>query len=111
MIKKYLKWLVVGTMVALTACTSPKEILYLQDVDPIKAQQIDQKYEVIIHSDDMLSIMVNCKDEELALPFNMPVVTYQVGGTASGGASQRVLGYLVSTKGDIDFPILGTLPV
>jgi len=111
MIKKYLKWLVVGTMVALTACTSPKEILYLQDVDPIKEQQIEQKYEVIIHSDDMLSIMVNCKDEELALPFNMPVVTYQVGGTASGGASQRVLGYLVSTKGDIDFPILGTLHV
>ena len=57
MIKKYLKWLVVGTMVALTACTSPKEILYLQDVDPIKEQQIEQKYEVIIHSDDMLSIM------------------------------------------------------
>ena len=53
--------------------------------------------------------MVNCKDEELALPFNMPVVTYQVGGTTAGGAQQRVLGYLVNTTGDIDFPILGTI--
>jgi len=98
-------------VVALTACTSPKEILYLQDVDPLKEQQIEQKYEVIIHGDDKLSIMVNCKDEELALPFNMPVVTYQVGGAISGGSQQRVLGYLVNTNGDIDFPILGTLHV
>lgn len=111
MIKKYFKWLVAGMVVALTACTSPKEILYLQDVDPLKEQQIEQKYEVIIHGDDMLSIMVNCKDEELALPFNMPVVTYQVGGTTAGGSQQRVLGYLVNTNGDIDFPILGTLHV
>ena len=57
MIKKYFKWLVAGMLVALTACTSPKEILYLQDVDPLKEQQIEQKYEVIIHGDDMLSIM------------------------------------------------------
>lgn len=95
-----------------TACTSPKEVLYLQDVEPYKQQEIEQKYKVIIHSDDLLSIMVNCKEPELALPFNMPMVTFQLGTT--GGVlngQQRVLGYLVDSNGDIDFPVLGKMHV
>ena len=54
-----------------------------------------------------MAILVNSKDPELALPFNMPVVTYQIGSTTSG--QQRLLGYLVDQNGDIDFPILGRL--
>jgi polysaccharide export outer membrane protein len=83
--------------------------VYLQDVDPFKQQEIIQNYEVIIHQDDLLSIMVNSKDHELALPFNMPMVSYQIGNQSS--AQQRVLGYLVDSKGNIDFPILGTIKV
>lgn len=99
-------------MVLATACTSRKEIVYLQDVVPLKQQEIDQKYEVIIHSDDLLSIMVNSKDPELALPFNLPMVTYQLGTNGGIGSSQqRVLGYLVDNAGNIDFPILGEIYV
>src|SRR5699024_3153780 len=46
---------------------------------------------------------------ELALPFNMPVVTYQIGAQTT--AQQRLLGYLVDQNGDIDFPILGKIHV
>lgn len=109
---KFAKLIVVCMMVLATACTSQKEVLYLQDVIPLKQQEIEQKYEVIIHSDDLLSIMVNSKDPELALPFNMPMVTYQLG--TNGGVSssqQRVLGYLVNGDGNIDFPILGEIHV
>lgn len=108
--KEFLKLMFVCIVLGLTACTSPREVLYLQDVEPLKQQPIDQKYEMKIHGDDLLSIMVNSKDPELALPFNMPMVTYQLG--ANGGVSngqQRVLGYLVDTNGDIDFPILGKI--
>lgn len=107
-----LKQMIVCLAVLLTACTSPRQVIYLQDVEPLKQQQIEQKYEMKIHGDDLLSIMVNSKDPELALPFNMPMVTYQLG--TNGGASngqQRVLGYLVDTNGDIDFPILGKIHV
>lgn len=96
-------------MVALTACTSPKEVLYLQDVVPLKQNVIDQKYEVFIHRDDLLAIMINSKDPELAMPFNMPMVTYQVGSENPG--QPRVLGYLVDANGDINFPILGKIHV
>lgn len=106
---KYLKCILVCIVVLFTACTSPKQIVYLQNAVPLKQQEISQKYESIIHSDDLLAIMVNSRDQELALPFNMPMVTYQL-GTASVG-QQRVLGYLVDTNGEIDFPILGKIHV
>ena len=96
-------------VILFSACNSTKEVVYLQDVVPLKQQDIERKYEVFIQEDDLLSIMVNSKDPELALPFNMPLITYQIGSESSG--QQRVLGYLVDTNGDIDFPILGKLHV
>lgn len=108
MLKKYVTYLLLCMAVFFTACTSTKKIIYLQDVVPLKQQEIEQKYEVIIHSDDLLAIMVNSRDPELAMPFNMPMVTFQLGTLGSSG-QQRVLGYLVDTNGDIDFPILGRI--
>ncbi|MBP3517657.1 MAG: polysaccharide biosynthesis/export family protein [Parabacteroides sp.] len=96
-------------VVLCTACASSKKVVYLQDVVPLKQQDIQQKYEVYIHDDDLLAIMVNSKNPELALPFNMPMVSYQIGSQSA--PQQRVLGYLVDTNGDIDFPILGKLHV
>ena len=96
-------------VVLCTSCASSKKVVYLQDVVPLKQQDIEQKYEVYIHNDDLLAIMVNSKNPELALPFNMPMVSYQLGSQSV--PQQRVLGYLVDTNGDIDFPILGKLHV
>lgn len=93
----------------LTACTSSKKILYLQDVQPLKQQDIENQYEVKIHNDDLLAIMVNSKNPELALPFNMPLVSYQMGYQSAYG--QKILGYLVDSDGNIDFPILGKIHV
>lgn len=93
----------------LTACTSSKKILYLQDVQPLKQQDIENQYEVKIHNDDLLAILVNSKNPELALPFNMPLISYQLG--YQNNYSQRILGYLVDSDGNIDFPILGKIHV
>ena len=93
----------------LGSCRSTKKVIYLQDVDPLKQQEIEQKYEVIIHKDDLLAIMVNSKNPELAVPFNMPMVTYELGRETS--SQYRVLGYLVDAEGYIDFPILGKIHV
>lgn len=92
----------------LTACTAPREVLYLQDIKGQKLENIEKGYEVKIHEDDLLGIIVNSKEEELALPFNMPMVSYQIGSTYN---QPRVVGYLVDKNGDIDFPFLGKLHV
>ena len=84
-------------------------MLYLQDISLIKEEAIDKSYEVIIHKDDLLAIIVNSKDPELALPFNMPLVSYQIGG--QNVSQQRLVGYLVNQDGNIDFPILGEIHV
>ena len=96
-------------VVLLAACSAPKEVLYLQDISLIKEEAIDKSYEVIIHKDDLLAIIVNSKDPELALPFNMPLVSYQIGG--QNASQQRLVGYLVNQDGNIDFPILGEIHV
>lgn len=106
---KYFKYVMMCLAVVCTACTSTKNIVYLQDVVPLKQQEIEQIYEPIIHEDDLLAIMVNCREPELALPFNLPMVTYQLGTDGGLSGSQRVLGYLVDKNGNIDFPILGAI--
>ena len=96
----------------LTGCTSTKQIAYLQDTPENYKQEIAQEYEIKIHSDDLLSIMVNSKDLELVQMFNLPSVRYEFGskGAYSGGSS-GILGYLVDKEGNIDFPQLGRIKV
>ena len=106
---KIWNYMLMCVVVLCTSCASSKKVVYLQDVVPLKQQDIKQKYEVYVHNDDLLAIMVNSKNPELALPFNMPMVSYQLGSQTA--PQQRVLGYLVDTNGDIDFPILGKLHV
>jgi len=95
----------------LGSCASPKKVLYLQDVDQYTQQEIKNAYEVLIHKDDLLAIMVNSKNPELAIPFNMPLVTYQLGTNMGSAGQQRILGYLVDSEGNIEFPILGKIYV
>jgi polysaccharide export outer membrane protein len=65
--------------------------------------------ELIIQSQDMLSVVVSSKEPELALPFNLPMMSYQ--GVGETYVQQRILGYIVDKEGNIDFPVLGTLHV
>ena len=103
------KWMLVMAVVLLTAsCSSSKKVLYLQDVDPLVQQELDSRYEAYIHNDDLLGISVNSRNQELVVPFNLPMLSFQVGSESS---SQRVLGYQVDVRGNIDFPILGTIHV
>ena len=80
---KFLNNCLLCLLALLASCSAPKEVLYLQDITSLKEEVIDKNYEVIIHKDDLLAILVNSKDPELALPFNMPVVTYQIGAQTS----------------------------
>jgi polysaccharide export outer membrane protein len=70
---------------------------------------MNEKHEVFIQPDDLLSITVNSRNQELAMPFNLPLVSQQLDGR--NYSQQRVLGYLVGQNGEIDFPVLGKLKV
>jgi polysaccharide export outer membrane protein len=83
----------------------------MQDIGETgKLTKIPEVPEISIQPQDMLSIVVSSKEPELALPFNLPVISYQgIGESALG--QQRILAYTVNKDGDIDFPVLGKLHV
>ena len=93
----------------LTSCTTPKDIVYFQDVGNYEYYRNVEKYEVYIHQDDNLAILVNSKNTNVTIPFNLPMTNYYVGGDTYG--QQRLTGYLVDTEGNIEFPVLGKLHV
>lgn len=103
----------------LSGCSTRRDFVYLQDMNELEEYPVVQKYEAIIHRDDKLSIVVNSKDPELTLPFNIPGGGgYSIGAdgsiVSSGGVatdSKESKGYLVDVNGNIDFPILGKLHV
>ena len=102
-------------MVIFSSCASRKDFVYLQDMDELQEYPMVQKYEAIIHRDDRLSIIVNSKNPELSLPFNMSgsrSYSVEADGTISNNevgalSDEKEKGYLVDINGNIDFPVLG----
>ena len=96
----------------LVACQSYKKVPYLQNMESV--QQVEQQeklYDAKIMPKDILTIVVSCTNPELAVPFNLVIVTpnnTSLNNTTT--TAQPVLQtYLVDNKGKINFPVLGEL--
>ncbi len=101
--------LLLNVLFLMSSCTSYREITYLQNIPDGYQQMGGDNYEIRIRPDDMVGIMVNSKDPELAQMFNLPVVSFQSGAITTG--NNRVLGYLVDKEGNINFPQLGAIKI
>lgn len=109
---KKLKFLVIVCCLALASCKTYKNINYIQDVQVNSTESIVENQGIRIQPKDMLSIVVSSKTPELAMAFNLPVVSYQAGSeVVSGAGTTRLLGYVVDNDGNIDFPLLGKIQV
>jgi hypothetical protein len=94
----------------LFSCGSRKKVVYLQDVEVNKKIKAECEYKTVIHTDDLLSIIVSCDDLESALPFNTPMIG--LGREVNTTTTQQIpRGYLVDKNGEIDFPVLGKIKV
>ena len=96
---------------ALVSCGSAKKYVYLNDMTPGQDYPFDAAHEAVIQANDRLSISVSCKQPELAIPFNIQSGSFRVSsdGTASSSSVPDEKGYKVDAKGNIEFPILGTI--
>ena len=61
--------------ILLVGCNSTKDVAYLQNLDINKQESISASKGITIQPKDVLSIIVSCKDAELAAMFNLPVVS------------------------------------
>ncbi|MDR1056204.1 MAG: polysaccharide biosynthesis/export family protein [Prevotellaceae bacterium] len=99
-------------MCLLSSCNTSKKIVYLQNSVNNTPEKFETNLGIVIQPKDMLSVIVSSRNPELAAPFNLPMVSYQVGSEiTSAGGGQRILGYVVDNNGNIDFPILGQVKV
>ena len=68
--------LLIGTAVLgilLVSCSAQKRVWYLQDAQPFTPEQIAENGQIRIKPLDRLTIVVNSKDPELAVPFSSTV--------------------------------------
>ena len=109
--KKLIVW-GMGIVLFMSSCAS-HNFLYLQDMDPEKQYLSSGGQEVKVQPGDRLDIVVTCKNPELAIPFNTRSGSYRLsseGNVTSGDlASQPQRGYRVDEKGNIEFPIIGSI--
>lgn len=89
------------------SCTSARQILYFQNIDKVKPEKIEAKYEPVIRKDDKLQIVISGPDKTVITPYNF-TLSDDFGGQLT---LQSVVPYLVDSNGDIDMPGLGRIHV
>ena len=109
-LKKVVIWLVV--LAAIFSCSTPydDELIEAIKSNPIRLKPMDQ-----------ISIIVNCREPQIAAMFNLPYIARRIGETQSLSSSSgnvgnlntsnSITGYTVDPFGYIDFPVIGKIYV
>lgn len=96
----------------LCSCNATREIAYFQDLTDKSNIQITECNPIRLSSGDKISIIVNCKEPELANMFNLSSYTKRTGDvTGSTIGNQQISDYTIDSNGEIDFPIIGSIKV
>ena len=107
------KALVVCAATALmAACSTPKEIAYVDDAPRNTAMPVTGEFSKGIQANDLLNIYVESESPEATLQFNQETNKIALAnGTVINPGSSAVTGYLVDQNGEITFPVLGKMTV
>ncbi len=100
---------------ALSSCDSAYRTNYLQDIETAKAYGVKYNSEIVVQKGDKLRILVSSlRNPELTLPFSNRTTGVAVPSAFQGNkvtVADTTSSYLVDAQGNIQFPILGNLPV
>lgn len=101
------------SLALLSSCNTSKEIIYFQDVEVNSPEAVAPPQDITVQPKDQISIVVSSKDPELVALFNLTRVQQRVGSTGLNNSNNNgeISGYTLDDKGDIDFPVLGSLTV
>lgn len=105
-----------GAVALFFACSTPTNISYLQDVREGTVLTPPAASAIRLKPMDQISIIVSCRDPQVAAMFNLPTYTRRIGEQSSlsanlGSNTNGMSGYTVDSKGAIDFPIIGEVIV
>ncbi|MCM1162708.1 MAG: polysaccharide biosynthesis/export family protein [Muribaculaceae bacterium] len=109
------KLLLAGFLVATTmvSCHTPKTSLpYFSDIATVKEGKLAaMEYMPVIQPDDELYINVSSNTPGAIAMYNMPMVNPTTRALFSQSTSMKEYTYIVSSDGDINFPMLGNIHV
>ena len=101
------------SLLMLMSCKTTTNNIYFQDLDnqmpTITEQSVN--YTPRIAPDDQLSITVSGTDPNAVAAFNMPLASYLAPGETNVTSTPVLHTYLVNSRGEIDFPVLGKVQV
>ena len=110
---KQLRLLIGSAVLAilLVSCSAQKRVWYLQDAQPFTPEQIAENGQIRIKPLDRLTIVVNSKDPELAVPFNSSSsLSSLTGATNYGSATNQSLQIrTVDENGQLEMPVIGKI--
>ena len=94
---------------SVASCNSSKKVLYMQDARVNAPEQIVNIKDITLQPNDKITIVVSCKEPELAQLFNLLETGSRSGQKAS--YTNFLSAYTVDSQGNIDFPVLGEIHV
>lgn len=105
--------LIVACVIGLASCSSQKNSLpYFVDIQNIESGILDTlDYLPVIVPDDELSITVSSINPQATAVYQMPLINPASTSELLSTTSPRVQTYIVDSKGNIDFPVLGEIHV
>ena len=104
---KKLSFLILGCIIILSSCKTPKDITYFQDLHTNSTMEIAPNGTIRFQPGDKLSIFVHSRDPQLMALFNITGNnTY-----TNTNSSMQGKGYTVDRNGEIDFPVLGLVKI
>lgn len=103
----------VVAVVVMAACSSPKNVAYIQNSDDFRPDESVYLCDAVIMPKDVLTITVNTVDPAASEPFNLTVaMPFNSRPNGESFSSSRALQtYLVDNDGMINFPIIGAIKV
>ena len=106
-----LGWVLMLSIIV-SSCATKDDVVYFHNSESLEGKENLLDYEPKIEANDVLRINVSSSsvNEEIVAPFQMNQQGGQSGGSG-GGQSLSLTGYLVSSQGTINFPVLGTVKV
>lgn len=98
-------------LILLASCAAQKRVWYLQDAQPFTPEQIAENGQIRIKPLDRLTVVVNSKDPELAVPFNSSTSYNSLSGSQLNSATgtQALQIRTVDEDGMLEMPVIGKI--
>lgn len=104
-IEKITSYTTIILLLIISSCASKKEVVYFQNAGTFETLVDKNEFTTKFKVDDLVSIHVSTLDPEASLPFNL------FRGAAEGGITPEQVDYLIDSKGEIDFPVIGKIKI